>query len=76
MSLLLELSIHSEQLEEALDTLAALPFPIDPDIRTHGKRCVIEFPVAETIHVNLVENALLARGLRQARVDILEEAAA
>ncbi len=76
MSLLLELSIHSEQLEETLDTIASLPFAIDPKIRAHGRQCFIGFPVAEAHHVDLVENALRGRGLRQARVGILDYCAA
>jgi len=72
MSLLLELSIHSDQLEETLDTIASLPFAIDPEIRSHGKQCFIGFPVTESHHVHLVENALRGRGLRQARIGVLE----
>jgi hypothetical protein len=74
MSLLLEVSVQSEHLEEALDTLAALPFEIDPTIRTAGKRTFVEFPITGTDGVRQVENSLLARGLCQARVSILEEA--
>jgi hypothetical protein len=76
MLLLLALSIPADSLEEALDTIAALPFAIDPQIRTHGKQCTIEFPIADTSHAGLVENALRARGLRQTHVEVLEAAAA
>lgn len=76
MLLLLALSIPADFLEEALDTIAALPFAIDPQIRTHGKRCTIEFPIADSSHAGHVENALRARGLRQTRVEVLEAAAA
>lgn len=75
MSLLLELNIPTDQMEEALDTLAALPFDISPTIRqAPGKRANIEFPVSGSDKVTLVENALLGRGLLQARVQTFEEA--
>jgi hypothetical protein len=76
MSLLLEVSVQSENLEEALDTLAALPFEIDPKIRTAGKRSIVEFLIMGTEGVRQVENSLRARGLLQARVSTYEEALA
>ena len=74
MSLLLELNVPIDQIEEALDTLAALPFDINPNIRqASGKRANIEFPISGVDRMAQVENALLGRGLLQARVQILEE---
>jgi hypothetical protein len=75
MSLLLELNVPTDQLEEALDTLAALPFDISPTIRqAAGMRANIEFPVSGNERVAQVENALLGRGLLQVRVQVFEEA--
>lgn len=70
MSLLLEVTVRSEHLEEALDTLAALPFAIDPSIRALGQKSMIEFPVRESFAAGLVQNSLLARGLGQAHVTV------
>jgi hypothetical protein len=75
MSLLLELNVPTEQLEETLDTLAALSFAISPTIRqAPGRRAVIEFPIHAYGRLEQVENALLGRGLLEARTQILEEA--
>lgn len=77
MLLLLEVNVPKDQMEEALDTLAALPFPISPTIRqAPGKRANIEFTVGGFDRVVQVENALLGRGLLQARVQTFEEALA
>ena len=77
MSLLLELNVPTDQMEEALDTLAALSFAISPTIRqAMGKRASIEFPISGMDRMAQVENALLGRGLLQARVQILEGALA
>ena len=75
MSLLLELNVPTDQIEEALDTLAALSFDINPNIRqTSEKRTNIEFPISGIDRLAQVENAILGRGLLQARVQLLEEA--
>ena len=77
MSLLLELNVHSEQLEETLDTLASLPFAISPKLRSGAsKRTTIEFLANGLANIAQIENALRARGLLQARVQVLEEALA
>ena len=63
------------QIEEALDTLAALPLAISHTIReTSGKRNSIEFSIASAGSAAQVENALLGRGLLQARVQVFEDA--
>jgi hypothetical protein len=66
MSLLLELNVHSEQLEETLDTLASLPFDISPKLRAagSGKRTTIEFLANGLSNISQIENALRARGSR------------
>lgn len=75
MSLLLELNLPTHQLEETLDTLAALPFAIDPEIyESVGKRTRIEFPIHKAACLAQVENALLGRGLLQTRALLYEDA--
>jgi hypothetical protein len=74
MSLLLELNIPTPQTEETLDTLAGLPFAIDPEIRETpgGKRTIIEFSIESPKLAAQVENALLGRGLLQARIQLCD----
>ena len=73
MSFLLEVQIHSTQLEETLGTLAMMPFEIDPSIRNlPNEKAVVEFSVMQAEHAGKVQNALNARGLRDVRV-VLQE---
>ena len=75
MPLVLELNLPTQQVEEALDTLAELPFAISPTIReTSGKRASIEFSIASAGSAAQVEKALRGRGLLQARVQVFEDA--
>ena len=45
--LLVRLEVDSRQLEEVLESLAALPFPVNPDLRHAGMKSIVEFPAYE-----------------------------
>jgi hypothetical protein len=45
--LLVRLSVESRQLEDVLEALADLPFPVNPDLRHTGLNSVVEFPAFE-----------------------------
>jgi hypothetical protein len=45
--LLVRLCVDSRQLEDVLEALAALPFPVNPDLRHLGLQSVVEFPAYE-----------------------------
>ncbi|MFN0102564.1 MAG: hypothetical protein ACKV2U_10800 [Bryobacteraceae bacterium] len=45
--LLVRLRVESRQLEEVLESLAALPFPVNPDLRHVGLHSIVEFPAYE-----------------------------
>ena len=45
--LLVRLRVESRQLEEVLESLAALPFPVNPDLRHVGLQSIVEFPAYE-----------------------------
>lgn len=42
--LLVRLRVESRYLEEVLESLAALPFPVNPDLQHVGLYSVVEFP--------------------------------
>lgn len=42
--LLVRLQVDSRQLEDVLESLAALPFPVNPDLRHVGLKSIVEFP--------------------------------
>ncbi|MBL8237206.1 MAG: hypothetical protein JNM66_07300 [Bryobacterales bacterium] len=46
--LLVRLCVESRQLEEVLEALAGLPFPVNPDLRHSGLNSVVEFPAYES----------------------------
>ncbi|HEU0120691.1 MAG TPA: hypothetical protein VFQ91_09215 [Bryobacteraceae bacterium] len=46
--LLVRLRIESRQLEDLLETLADLPFPVNPELCHAGLVSVVEFPAFET----------------------------
>ncbi len=74
MSFLLEVHVHSSQLEAALETLAILPFEVNPNLRPGEERTAIEFFVSDADHAGVVQKALNGRGLREAKVNALEVA--
>ena len=45
--LLIRLRVESRQLEDVLEALAALPFPVNPELCHVGLYSVIEFPAYE-----------------------------
>lgn len=45
--LLVRLRVQSRQLEEVLEALANLPFPVNPDLCHAGLASVVEFPAYE-----------------------------
>ncbi len=45
--LLASLRVDSRQLEDVLETLASLPFPVNPYLRHEGLQSLVEFPVFE-----------------------------
>jgi hypothetical protein len=44
---LVRLQVESRQLEDVLETLAALPFPVNPDLQHVGLKSIVEFPAYE-----------------------------
>lgn len=55
--LLVRLDVESRQLEDVLESLAALPFPVNPDLRHVGTKSIVEFPVYEN-QLETVNSAL------------------
>ncbi|MBI2686070.1 MAG: hypothetical protein HYX27_07125 [Acidobacteria bacterium] len=45
--LLVRLRVESRHLEEVLEALADLPFPVNPDLQHVGLHSVVEFPAYE-----------------------------
>ncbi|BDC49726.1 hypothetical protein F183_A20420 [Bryobacterales bacterium F-183] len=74
MSFLLEVYVQSSQLESALETLAILPFEVNPNLRPGAERTAIEFFAAEADHAQVVQNALTGAGLREPKVNVYEVA--
>lgn len=74
MSFLLEVHVHSSQLEAALETLAILPFEVNPNLRPGSERTAIAFFTTEADHGKVVQKALIGAGLREPRVDVHEVA--
>ena len=58
---LIRISADARQLEDILDAVAELPFPINPEIHHAVKRSRVEFP-AYSQRVDDVRSALLASG--------------
>ena len=42
--LLVRLQVESRHLEDVLESLATLPFPVNPDLRHVGLMSIVEFP--------------------------------
>lgn len=74
MSFLLEVHVQSSQLEAALETLAILPFEVNPNLRPNHDRTAIEFFATDAEHGNVVQKALLGAGIREPRVAVHEVA--
>lgn len=55
--LLVRLRVESRVLEEVLDALAALPFPVNPDLQHAGIFSFVEFPAFST-RISDVEKAV------------------
>ncbi len=59
---LVRIETEARQLEEVLDLVAELPFPVNPEIRHQGAASAVEFP-AYSSRVDSVRDAFRARGL-------------
>jgi hypothetical protein len=46
--LMIRLRVQSRQLEDVLESLAGLPFPVNPDLRHVGLTSIVEFPAYES----------------------------
>ncbi|MBS1834075.1 MAG: hypothetical protein JST65_15255 [Acidobacteria bacterium] len=70
---LLRITAGARQLEEVLETIAALPFPINPEIQ-HGDAGMsfVEFPAYST-RVEEVRGALLERGFPASILRVVED---
>ena len=69
--LLVRLRVESRQLEEVLESLAALPFPVNPDLRHVGLQSIVEFPAYED-RLETVNSALAPFELRAETVRMLD----
>lgn len=45
--LMVRIEVDSRHLEDVLESLASLPFPVNPDLRHIGLRSIVEFPAYE-----------------------------
>lgn len=59
---LVRIATEARQLEEVLEVVAELPFPVNPEIRHQGAASTVEFP-AYSSRVQDVRDAFLAKGL-------------
>ena len=59
---LVRIATEARQLEEVLEAVADLPFPVNPEIHHHGIGSTVEFP-AYSNRVDEVREALRAKGL-------------
>ena len=60
--LLVRISSDARQLEEVLEAVAELSFPVNPEIRHHGARSIVEFP-AYSNRLTEVREVLRATGI-------------
>jgi hypothetical protein len=58
---LLRISVEPKSLEELLDALAGLPFPVNPELQHRKGYVLVEFPAYEQ-HINEVRDTLGACG--------------
>lgn len=59
---LVRIATEARQLEEVLEAVADLPFPVNPEIQHQGAGSTVEFP-AYSNHVEEVREAFRAKGL-------------
>jgi hypothetical protein len=59
---LVRIATEARQLEEVLEAVADLPFPVNPEIRHHGAGSTVEFP-AYSNHFEDVRQAFRVKGL-------------
>jgi hypothetical protein len=52
---LVQVRVPSRQLEDALEALASLPFPVNPDLAHAGMDSVIEFPAFQARLASVVQ---------------------
>ena len=64
---LVRIAVEARQLEEVLEAVAELPFPVNPEIYHQGVGSIVEFP-AYSDRVDDVHAAFLARGLSCASI--------
>ncbi len=65
----LRVATEPKLLEELLEALAALDFPVNPQLYHRPTEVVVEFP-AYSSQVDLVRNALLKQGFDAAGVEV------
>ncbi len=68
---MLRVVVTASQLEDVLETLAELPFPVNPDLRHQGMATAIEFP-AYSGQLDAVRSALAAHDLDLESINMLE----
>ena len=59
---LIRIATEARHLEEVLEAVADLPFPVNPEIQHHGAGSTVEFP-AYSNRVDEVREALRVKGL-------------
>ena len=64
-----KVNVPSRCLEDLLDALARLHFPINPEIRHGYPDTTVEFPAYDT-HVGAIEKVLRAAGIVGARLEL------
>lgn len=64
-----KVTIPSRSLEDLLDTLARLDFPINPEIRHGFPDTLVEFPAYDT-HVGAIEQVVRATGILGVRIEL------
>ena len=60
--LLVRIASDARQLEDVLEAVAELPFPVNPEIHHHGAGATVEFP-AYSNRLSEVREALRAKGI-------------
>lgn len=67
---LVRLRVASRQLEDLLEVLASLPFPVNPNLQHVGRESLVEFP-AFTSRLNAVHEAVMPFDLPVETLDML-----
>ena len=66
---LIQICVEARSLEDLLDALAAVPFPLNPQI-CHHPETVVEFP-AYSSRVDEIVSVITSRGFEEGQVRVL-----